>query len=338
MSATIRVGLIGLGWLGARHARHIAAGRHGTRAVLASSGERSRHVADEVGASWTADWTAVVDDPSVDAVVAAVTSRIHPAIIEACASAGKPLFVEKMIALDVPTGLRAVEAAKRAGILVQVGFQRRSDAAYLRARAAIDAGEIGMPIAAFSCTRDPRGITSVSVDSGGLLMDLLGHDYDACRWLIGDEPVSVYAEARCMVQPELEAQGDFDHARVLVSFAGGASGLAEASRFARYGYDIRAEVEGSLGEVEILGAETIPFIVRTEASARSEVTPRLRDDWFWNRFQDAFGRELDTFIDAVRGTTKPAATLDDGLAALRIGAAAIRSVQEGRPISLEELQ
>ena len=338
MSATIRVGLIGLGWLGARHARHIAAGRHRTRAVLASSGERSRHVADEVGAPWTADWTAVVDDPSVDAVVAAVTSRIHPAIIEACASAGKPLFVEKMIALDVPTGLRAVEAAKRAGILVQVGFQRRSDSAYLRARAAIDAGEIGNPIAAFSCTRDPRGISSVSVDSGGLLMDLLGHDYDACRWLIGDEPVSVYAEARCMVQPELEAQGDFDHARVLVSFAGGASGLAEASRFARYGYDIRAEVEGSLGEVEILGAETIPFIVRTEASARSEVTPRLRDDWFWNRFQDAFGRELDTFIDAVRGTAKPAATLDDGLAALRIGAAAIRSVQEGRPISLEELQ
>ena len=338
MSATIRVGLIGLGWLGARHARHIAAGRHGTRAVLASSGERSRHVADEVGAPWTADWTAVVDDPSVDAVIAAVTSRIHPAIIEACASAGKPLFVEKMIALDVPTALRAVEAAKRAGILVQVGFQRRSDAAYLRARAAIDAGEIGTPIAAFSCTRDPRGISSVSVDSGGLLMDLLGHDYDACRWLIGDEPVSVYAEARCMVQPELEAQGDFDHARVLVSFAGGASGLAEASRFARYGYDIRAEVEGSLGEVEILGAETIPFIVRTEASARSEVTPRLRDDWFWNRFQDAFGRELDTFIDAVRGTAKPAATLDDGLAALRIGAAAIRSVQEGRPISLEELQ
>ena len=338
MSATIRVGLIGLGWLGARHARHIAAGRHGTHAVLASSGERSRHVADEVGARWTADWTAVVDDPSVDAVVAAVTSRIHPAIIEACASAGKPLFVEKMIALDVPTGLRAVEAAKRAGILVQVGFQRRSDSAYLRARAAIDAGEIGNPIAAFSCTRDPRGISSVSVDSGGLLMDLLGHDYDACRWLIGDEPVSVYAEARCMVQPELEAQGDFDHARVLVSFAGGASGLAEASRFARYGYDIRAEVEGSLGEVEILGAETIPFIVRTEASARSEVTPRLRDDWFWNRFQDAFGRELDTFIDAVRGTAKPAATLDDGLAALRIGAAAIRSVQEGRPISLEELQ
>ena len=338
MSATIRVGLIGLGWLGARHARHIAAGRHGTRAVLASSGERSRHVADEVGAPWTADWTAVVDDPSVDAVVAAVTSGIHPAIIEACASAGKPLFIEKMIALDVPTGLRAVEAAKRAGILVQVGFQRRSDAAYLRARAAINAGEIGTPIAAFSCTRDPRGISSVSVDSGGLLMDLLGHDYDACRWLIGDEPVSVYAEGRCMVQPELEAQGDFDHARVLVSFAGGASGLAEASRFARYGYDIRAEVEGSLGEVEILGAETIPFIVRTEASARSEVTPRLRDDWFWNRFQDAFGRELDTFIDAVRGTAKPAATLDDGLAALRIGAAAIRSVQEGRPISLEELQ
>ena len=338
MSATIRVGLIGLGWLGARHARHIAAGGRGTRAVLASSGERTRPVADEIGARWTADWTAVVDDPSVDVVVAAMNARTHPAVIEACAVAGKPLFVEKMIALDVPTGLRAVEAAKRAGILVQVGFQRRSDSAYLRARAAIDAGEIGTPIAAFSCTRDPRGISSVSVDSGGLLMDLLGHDYDACRWLIGDEPVSVYAEARCMVQPELEAQGDFDHARVLVSFAGGASGLAEASRFARYGYDIRAEVEGSLGEVEILGAETIPFIVRTEASARSEVTPRLRDDWFWNRFQDAFGRELDTFIDAVRGTAKPAATLDDGLAALRIGAAAIRSVQEGRPISLEELQ
>jgi predicted dehydrogenase len=96
-------------------------------------------------------------------------------------------------------------------------------------------------------------------------------------------------------------------------------------------------VEGSLGEVEILGAETIPFIVRTETTARSEVTPRLRDDWFWYRFQDAFGRELDTFIDAVRGTAQPAATLDDGLAALRIGAAAIRSVEEGRPVLLEEL-
>lgn len=337
MSATIRVGLIGLGWLGAHHARHVAAGQRGTRAVLASSGERSRAVADEIGAPWTSDWTAVVDDPSVDVVVASVSARMHPAIIEACASSGKALFVEKMIALDVADGVRAVEAAKRAGILVQVGFQRRSDAAFLRARAAIQAGDIGLPVAAFSCTRDPRGISSVSVDSGGLLVDLMGHDYDACRWLIGDEPVSVYAEARCMVQPELKAQGDFDHARVLISFAGGATGLAEGSRFARYGYDIRGEVEGSLGEVEILGAETIPFIVRTETSVRSEVTPRLRDEWFWNRFQDAFGRELDTFIDAVRGTAQPAATLDDGLAALRIGAAAIRSVQEGRPILLEEL-
>jgi predicted dehydrogenase len=337
VSATIRAGLVGLGWLGARHARHIAAGGRGTSAVLASSGQRTRHVADEIGARWTADWTAVVDDPSVDVVVAALNARTHATVIEACASAGKPLFVEKMIALDLTDAERAVAAAKRAGILVGVGFQRRCDAAYLRARAAIEAGEIGLPVAAFSCTRDPRGISSVSVDSGGLLMDLMGHDYDTCRFLIGDEPVSVYAEARCMVQPELEAQGDFDHARVLISFAGGATGLAEASRFARYGYDIRAEVEGSLGEVEVLGAETLPFVIRTEAAARSEVTPLLRDDWFWNRFRGAFARELDTFIDAVRGTGQPAATLDDGLASLRIATAAIRSVEEGRPISLEEL-
>ena len=337
MSATIRAGLIGLGWLGARHARHIAAGARGTRAVVASSGERTHPVADEIGARWTADWTAVVDDPSVDVVVAALNARTHPAVIEACAAAGKPLFVEKMIALDVADAVRAVAAAKRAGILVQVGFQRRSDAAYMRAKAAITAGEVGLPVAAFSCTRDPRGISSVSVDSGGLLLDLMGHDYDACRWLIGDEPVSVYAEARCLVQPELKGQGDFDHARVLISFADGATGLAEASRFARYGYDIRGEVEGSLGEVEIFGAETLPYIVRTETTARSEVTPLLRDDWFWNRFRGAFERELDTFIDAVRGMAQPAATLDDGLAALRIGTAAIRSVEEGRPILLEEL-
>ncbi len=337
MSATIRAGLIGLGWLGARHARHIAGGHHGARAVLASSGARSRAVADEIGAPWTADWTAVVADPSVDAIVAAVNARTHPAIIEACAHAGKPLFVEKMIALDVADGLRACEAARKAGILVQVGFQRRSDPAYLRARAAVESGEIGIPVAAFSCTRDPRGITSVSVDSGGLLMDLLGHDYDACRWLVGDEPVSVYAEARCLVQPELKAQGDFDHARVLISFAGGATGLAEASRFARYGYDIRGEVEGSLGEVEVLGAETIPFVVRTETRVRSEVSPGLRNDWFWNRFRTAFERELDIFFDAVRGTAEPAATLADGLAALRVGAAATRSVAERRPVLLEEL-
>jgi predicted dehydrogenase len=337
VTATIRAGLIGLGWLGARHARHLAAGHAGTRVVLASSGERTRPVADEIGARWTSDWTAVVDDPDVDVVVAAVNARTHPSIIAACAAAGKPLFVEKMIGLDLATALPAVEAAARAGILVQVGFQRRSDPAYLRARAAVAAGEIGLPVAAFSCTRDPRGISSVSVDSGGLLMDLLGHDYDACRWLVGDEPVSVYAEARCLVQPELQAQGDFDHARVLITFAGGATGLAEASRFARYGYDIRGEVQGSLGEVEVFGAETIPFVVRTAAGTRSEVTPRLRNDWFWNRFREAFAAELDTFIAAVRGTAEPPATLDDGVAALRIAEAAIRSVREGRPIALEVL-
>ena len=335
MTATIRAGLIGLGWLGARHARHLAAGRQGTRVVLASSGERSRAVAAEVGARWTADWTAVVDDPAVDVVVAAVNARTHPAVIEACAATGKPLFVEKMIGLDLASALPAVAAAARAGILVQVGFQRRSDPAFVRARAAVAAGEIGLPVAAFSCTRDPRGITSVSVDSGGLLMDLLGHDYDACRWLVGDEPVSVYAEARCLVQPELRAQGDFDHARVLITFAGGATGLAEASRFARYGYDIRGEVQGSLGEVEVFGAENIPFVVRTETAARGEVSPRLRSDWFWNRFREAFEAELDTFIAAVRGTATPPATLDDGVAALRIAEAAIRSVREGRPIALE---
>jgi predicted dehydrogenase len=278
-----------------------------------------------------------VDDPGVDVVVAAVNARTHPAIIEACAAAGKPLFVEKMIGLDLASALPAVAAARRAGILVQVGFQRRSDPAFVRARAAVAAGEIGLPVAAFSCTRDPRGITSVSVDSGGLLMDLLGHDYDACRWLVGDEPVSVYAEARCLVQPELKAQGDFDHARVLITFAGGATGLAEASRFARDGYDIRGEVQGSLGEVEVFGAENIPFVVRTETAARSEVSPRLRSDWFWNRFREAFEAELDTFIAAVRGTATPPATLDDGVAALRIAEAAIRSVREGRPIALEVL-
>jgi len=138
-------------------------------------------------------------------------------------------------------------------------------------------------------------------------------------------------------QIEVWESTSFDHARVLISFADGATGLAEASRFARYGYDIRGEVEGSLGEVEIFGAETLPYIVRTETTARSEVTPLLRDDWFWNRFRGAFERELDTFIDAVRGMAQPAATLDDGLAALRIGTAAIRSVEEGRPILLEEL-
>lgn len=139
-----------------------------------------------------------------------------------------------------------------------------------------------------------------------------------------------------MVQPELHDQGDFDHARVLVSFRGGASGLAEASRFARYGYDIRAEVEGSEGAVEVFGAEQLPFVVRTAATARSEVTPLLRDDWFWNRFRVAFGAEIDTFIAAVRGEAEPAATLGDGLAALHIASAAARSLREGRPVPMED--
>lgn len=336
MTAILRVGCIGLGWLGARHAYTLAARERSTRVVLASSRTADRrHVADEIGARWTPDWTAVVDDPAVDVIVASVNARTHPAIITACAEAGKPLFVEKMIGLDVADATPAVEAARRAGILVQVGFQRRSDPAYLRARAAVAAGEIGLPVAAFSCTRDPRGITSVSTDSGGLLYDLLGHDYDTCRWLVGDDAVSVYAEGRRLVQPELAAQDDYDHARVLISFAGGATGLAEASRFARYGYDIRAEVEGSLGSVEILGAETLPFVVRTEDQVRSEVNPNLRHEWFWNRFRVAFEAEIDTFIAAVRGEAEPSAGLEDGLAALRIAAAATQSAREGRPIPLE---
>jgi myo-inositol 2-dehydrogenase/D-chiro-inositol 1-dehydrogenase len=332
----VGVALIGSGRMGSFHGETVSRRLPDARlvAVADPAPGAAQHLADALGAEHAyGDIAGVWADPQVDAVVIAAPARFHADLVVAAAAAGKAVFCEKPMALSLADADRAIEAARAADVVLQVGFNRRFAADWMGARGLLDEGRIGTPRLLRSLTRDPGGFDPAQVRPDTIFFETLIHDFDTLRFLNpGAEPVDVFAVADALVEPHWRERGLLDTAVVTVRFDNGAVGVAEACFEASYGYDVRGEVLGSCG-MATMGDGRRTTLTFSGASGRSIETVRGDQDLF----SAAYTGELAAFVEAVRTRTPAPVTGEDARAALGIALAAAESVRRGRPVGLEEV-
>ncbi len=332
----IRIGVIGAGRIGRMHAAHLAqriAGAElaGITDVIAS---QAQAVAQALGVVAYPDHQAMLADPRVDAVAICSSTDTHATLITAAAAAGKPIFCEKPIALDLATIDTALAAVARAGVVLQIGFQRRFDPGFAAARQSIVAGQIGRPELLRITSRDPQPPPlSYLATSGGLFLDMMIHDFDMARFLMGDEVVSVSACAANLIDPAIGAIGDIDSAIVTLQFASGAIGAIDNSRRAVYGYDQRAEVLGSAGALLVANPQQHGASRLAADGSHAAGLPYF----FIERYTEAYLAELRQFVACLGGGAAPAVSGADGRAPVVMALAAARSWRERRPVALHEV-
>jgi len=263
----------------------------------------------------------------IDAVVLAARSIDHAARACEALAAGKHLLLEKPGATTLAGHDAVLEAAAAAGTLVQVGYHRRFDPRWQAAKRRIDAGDIGRPLLVVGIARDVR--TPEPEDprpTGGFLVDMASHDYDAACWFLGQEPVEAYAARQSAVYPELDAMGDLDNAAVTVRFDGGGIAALHISRTCPWGHDVRAEIVGDEGSIFV--GEPAPAAIATHTHAAG-----FPQD-YRELFADAYVAELEAFVAAVAGAPPAGAGLDDDRRAVAVGVAARASAVAGRPLAV----
>ncbi len=332
----VGIALIGSGRMGAFHGTTVSRHVPGARlvAVADPAPGTAERLAAELGADRAYPDTAQVwADPQIDAVVIAAPARFHADLVVAAAAPGKGVFCEKPMALTLADADRAIDAARTAGVVLQVGFNRRFVPDWAAARALLDAGQVGTPRLLRSLTRDPGGFDPARVAPGTIFNETLIHDFDTLCFLNpGATAVDVHAVADALVEPDWRARGLLDTAVVTVRFDNGAIGTAEACFEASYGYDVRGEVLGS-GGMATMGDGRRTGMAFSNAGGRLVDTARGDQELF----AGAYIAELAAFADAVRTGTPAPVTGEDARAALAIALAAAASVRDGRPVRIDEI-
>lgn len=282
----------------------------------------------------TVDAAEVIGNPEIEAVLICSLTATHAPFVMAAAQAGKHIFCEKPIALDLAQIDSALDAVKKAGVKLQVGFNRRFDANFARVRRAITAGEIGEPALLHIISRDPGPPPIEYVKgSGGMFLDMTIHDFDMARFLIGSEVEEIYVQAGVTVDPAIGEAGDVDTAVVMLRFANGVIGTIDNCRRATYGYDQRVEVLGSKGAIGTTNNYPNAATLSDGASVRRD----LPLNFFMDRYTESFATEVAAFVDAVLQGQPTPVTGQDGRAPVVMGLAAIKSHRERRPVRLSEI-
>jgi myo-inositol 2-dehydrogenase / D-chiro-inositol 1-dehydrogenase len=326
---SINLCLFGAGRIGQIHAANIAAHADAAlRYVVDVDPAAAARLASSLGAAAT-DVQAALGDEDVQGVVIATSTDTHLALIEAAASAGKAIFCEKPLDLDEAKARRCIEVAAAARVPLYVGFNRRYDPSFRRLKDEIAAGTIG-PVEVISITsRDPAPPPADYIRrSGGMFRDMTIHDLDMARWLLGQEPSSVFASGSCLVDAAVGEAGDIDTAVVVLQTAGGAFCQITNSRRCSYGYDQRIEVFGADG---MLRADN-ETATRVELADRRGFRREPALPFFLERYREAYRLEMDDFVGALQGKKTSLAEGEDGLRALVLADAAERSRQVGRAV------
>jgi len=332
----LRVGIAGLGRLGRRHAEALAfTTRHVELVAACSPVEAEREFArTELGVERLyADFEALLADPQVDAVVLVTPTSLHADQTIAALRAGKHVFVEKPLALNVEDCERVLAvAADHPHQVAMVGFVRRFDPSYRSAQAAIEAGDIGRPFLVRSQTcdqNDPEGFfVRFAPSSGGIFMDCSVHDIDLARWMLGrPRALRAFASGTIALHPGLAECGDVDNGLAIVEFEGGARAVFYASRTFAHGHETTTEIIGTAGKLLVGEHAARDRVVRSDARGVGHAV--LAD--FHERFREAFVHEMADFVAACRGETALSLTLTDALEATRIGLAITRSLRSGMP-------
>jgi myo-inositol 2-dehydrogenase / D-chiro-inositol 1-dehydrogenase len=331
----LRVGVIGVGRIGVMHARTLATLPGVASVTLADAdATRARQVAAETGtASTTVDG---LFDAKPDAVLIATATPGHGPLLRRAAEARVSAFCEKPVALDLATLDDAIDATDRAGILVQVGFQRRFDAGYRAARAAVATGKVGNVLVVRAATHDPTPPAEAYIaGSGGIFRDLHIHDFDAIRYVTGQEIVEVYADGAVRETPWFERHGDVDTAVAVLRLSGGTLAILTGARHDPRGYDVRLEVFGTADSIGV-GLDERTALRSVEPGEAQPARPGHPD--FISRFEAAFRAELIAFLAAVRaGERTSACPPTEARAALLAALAADRSRAERRPVTVAEI-
>jgi myo-inositol 2-dehydrogenase/D-chiro-inositol 1-dehydrogenase len=328
---TMGIAVFGAGRIGRIHAANI---HQNPRAEILHISDVHAPAAAELAALCNAKVSSIAEalqDKRVDAVVIASSTDTHAELVQAAAKAGKAIFCEKPLDLNIQTARDSLAVVKNAKGKLYLGFNRRHDPSFNKLKQEIEAGAVGAVEVVSITSRDPSPPPANYVkSSGGLFRDMMIHDFDMARWLLGEEPVQVFASGSVLVDPAIGKAGDIDTAIAVLRTASGRLCQISNSRRCSYGYDQRIEVFGARGMVSA-GNATATLVQRADSSGfHSEVAL----PFFLERYADAYRLQLDKFLRAVDGESVDLPGGEDGLKALLIADAAQRSHESGRPVLL----
>jgi scyllo-inositol 2-dehydrogenase (NAD+) len=333
--STLKIGLIGVGRMGRMYGQYLARPAQGAAlvAVADQKAELAKSFAAEFEISrWHSNHQDLLNDGGIDAVLVVTSTSTHKQVVMDAARSGKAIFCEKPIALTLEDGREMIASTEAAGVFFQMAFQRRFDVAYVAAKQKLEAGAIGEPVMFTSISRDPYPPPLEFCDpkvSGGLIADMGVHDFDVARMYMG-EIRRVHAIGGVLAYPEMKSVGDIDNAIVDLVFQSGAMGVVQLSRNAAFGYDIRGEIWGTKGSIQIGYYRQTPIVTLTPEGVTHDAVP-----YFMERFENAYLAQIRNFVEHLQKGLPPSITGADAMAALRITLAANLSLREHRPVEVE---
>ncbi len=335
-NAPVRVAMVGVGRIGRMHAGLVARAVPG--ATLVAVADVNPGVAESVAAEFdveTRSLDEILARPDIDAIGVTTSTGTHVEIILGAAAAGKAIMCEKPISMDIHEVDRALAAVTSAGVPFMVGFNRRFDPSHAAVQQAVASGRIGQVEIVRIVSRDPTPpAMSYLADSGGLFLDMTVHDFDMASFVAGSPVVSVYAQGAVRVDQGFADYGDIDTAVVLLTHADGTLTSIDNSRRARYGYDQRIEVFGSLGMV---ASENARLHTTTISGADGTLAQPLQPG-FIERYADAYRLEWSAFVDYVRDGGPSPVSGDQARHPMVIAAAASLSMAQNRPVTIAEIE
>ncbi len=337
----VNVGIIGAGRIGQVHARSILTGVPNAKILAIADPYMS-----DAAAVWAKDagiegiykdYRKIIEDPRIDAVLICSSTDTHARLSLEAIAAGKHVFCEKPIdqKLDRIGEVKAALMASPKPLKYQVGFNRRFDHNFRALKEAVDAGKIGEVQFIRVSSRDPEAPPASYVKgSGGIFLDMMIHDLDMLRYLSGSEIEEVYACGAVLIDPSIGEAGDVDTATVSARMANGALALIDNSRKAVYGYDQRAEVFGSKGCIAC-GNDTASTAVLSTVDGIVSEKPL----WFFlQRYMGSYQMEVRLFIESIVNDTPVAVGVEDGLLCIKLGLACRKSMEEHRPVRIDEIE
>lgn len=333
----VGVGVVGLGRIGRLHAEILKLKVSNAELVAVSDVIESiaRSVGERLSVKWYIEYERMLRDPKVEAVIISTPTFLHKDMIIKAAEEGKHIFVEKPLTVTTQEAKEVISAIRKYGVKLQVGYNRRFDYAYQKAKSDVDKGKIGRPIAFISIARDPGAPPGWAADpklSGGIFLDMLSHDFDMARWIMSSEIAEVYVIGGNYIFEEIKKKGDLDVVSIVFKFENGVQGLIHGARKFPYGYELRTEVYGDEGVIYV-GSN----IDNMYARGGKEGLIYHGAPWFEKRFYEAYVNELNEFIKAILEDKEPPVTAIDGLRVVEIAEACWKSVKEGKKISVKSI-
>ncbi|MEV5321360.1 Gfo/Idh/MocA family oxidoreductase [Streptomyces sp. NPDC052687] len=332
----MRIGILGLGRIGAFHAETLA-GLDAVESLVLTDpfADAAKSAAERLGGE-------VVDSPEalfaagVDGIVIAAATDAHPALIRAGAAAGVPVFCEKPVARTMREGVEVLEAVQDSGVPVQIGYNRRFDAGFAAARAAVRGGELGRLHTVRSTTLDPAPPPAAYIAaSGGIFRDCSVHDFDIIRWVTGREVTEVYAAGGNRGAGYIREAGDADTTGAVLTLDDGTLAVVSNSRHNGRGYDVRMELHGFEDSIAVGLEDKLPLRSVEPGTVFPAGPPH---DFFMDRFAAAYRAELTAFTEVVAGSRPSPCTIGDALEAGWIAEACTRSLHEHRPVTVDEVR